>query len=602
MIRTVRASVLASVATACVLLGAPASAAPASAATPGSADKSFQRQFGEAFLDQYWKFNPSGAINTGYYKYADRLIVPDESARNAELRQLEAWSRQLRRIDPAALSPSVRADWELLDNTFASDRWSLSEWRSWQWNPAIYNVADPFALILSLDYAPLDDRLRTFSKRLQHVPAFYAAARANIENPTREHTQLAIQQNRGALGVFGDGVQEKLASSKLTQAERQLFAQRLEGARSAIQGYVAWLEALDAQLARAGATPRSFRIGRALYDRKFELDIQSGESADALHQRALAEKEKLLTRMTLLSDMLWPKYFPNAAPPTDRLDRIGRVIGKLSEQHVTRDQFVAEVRRQIPQLEQWVRDHELLALDPEKPLQVRETPEYKRGIAGASVDAPGPYDPTATTYYNVTPLDDLPPERAESFLREYNQWMLPILNIHEAVPGHYVQLVYANKSPSLIKSIFGNGAMVEGWAVYSERLMLESGFGDHKAETWLIYSKWLLRSVCNVLVDYGVHVQNMSEADVKSLLTREAFQSQEEAANKWRRAQLSSVQLTSYYSGYSAIVALREKMMREQAEAFDLKRFNEQFLSYGNAPVRVIAQLMSDGTQAPAAP
>ncbi len=598
------ASFVAPVAMACALfaLQTAAAATPGSADEAGVADKTFQRQFGASFLDTYWKLNPAGAINNGYYKYADRLIVPDERARNAELRQLETWSRQLHRIDPASLSPSLRADWELLDNTFASDRWSLTEWRSWQWNPAIYNVAEPFALILSLDYAPLDERLRTFLRRMQHVPAFYAAARANIDNPTREHTQLAIQQNRGVLGVFGNDLQQKVTGSKLTQAERELFAQRLEATRSAIQGYVAWLEALDAQLARAGTTPRSFRVGRALYDRKFELDIQSGETADALHQRALAEKEKLLTRMSLLSDMLWPKYFPNAAPPADRLEKVGRLIGKLSEQHVAREEFFAEVRRQIPQLEQWVRDHKLLDLDPEKPLQVRETPEYKRGIAGASIDAPGPYDPTATTYYNVTPLDNLPPERAESFLREYNQWMLPVLNIHEAVPGHYVQLVYANKSPSLIKSIFGNGAMVEGWAVYSERLMLESGFGDHKAETWLIYSKWLLRSVCNVLVDYGVHVQNMSESEVKDLLTREAFQSQEEAANKWRRAQLSSVQLTSYYSGYSAIVALREKLMKEQGERFDLKRFNERFLSYGNAPVRVIAQLMSAETQSPAAP
>jgi len=566
------------------------------AAPQGAADKVFQRQFGDAFFEQYWKLHPDYAIVNGYYKVADTLIVPDDGARAAELRRLDQWSKQLHRIDPGQLSPSVRADWQLLDDNFNSDRWGLTEYRAWQWNPAVYNVAEPFALILSLDYAPLDQRLRTFLKRLQHVPEYYAAARAGIQNPTREHTQLAIEQNRGALGVFGDDLQAKVASSKLTAPERELFEQRLTSARSAIQGYVGWLEALDAQLARG--TPRSFRIGRELYDRKFELNIQSGETAQSLYRRAQEEKERLLTRMALLSDMLWPKYFPNAAVPQDRLDKIGRLIGKLSEQHVARAEFFNEVRRQIPQLEQWVRDHELLDLDPSKPLQVRETPEYKRGVAGASVDAPGPYDPSALTYYNVTPLDDLTPERAESFLREYNNWMLPILNIHEAVPGHYVQLIYANKSPSLIKNIFGNGAMVEGWAVYAERMMLESGFGEHKAESWLIYSKWNLRSVCNVLVDYGVHVQNMSEQDVKKLLTREAFQSEEEVAGKWRRAQLSSVQLTSYYSGYSAIYALRERLKAAQGDRFDLKRFHEQFLSYGNAPVKIIAELM-ENEQAP---
>jgi uncharacterized protein (DUF885 family) len=248
--------------------------------------------------------------------------------------------------------------------------------------------------------------------------------------------------------------------------------------------------------------------------------------------------------------------------------------------------------RQIPVLEQWVRDHDLITLDASKPLKVRETPPYKRGIALASIDAPGPYDPGAPTYYNVDPLSELSPERAESTLREYNRWMLPVLNIHEAVPGHYVQLVYANKSPSLIKSIFGNGAMIEGWAVYTERMMLESGYGDGTAEAWLIYSKWSLRVVCNTILDYGVHVAGMSEADARDLLTRQAFQTDQEAADKWRRVTRSSVQLTSYFSGYAAILDLRERLKREQGDGFDLKRFHEQFLSYGNAPVKVIRELM----------
>lgn len=566
--------------------------------TQTAADRAFHRQFGDAFFDRVWQLDSDDAIATGYYKYADRLIVPDDRARATELAQLDQWSKQLHRIDPAALSASVRADWALLDNSFTTDRWVLTEYRSWQWNPATYNVADPFALVLSLEYAPLDARLRTFLRRLDKVPAYYAAAKRNVQKPTREHTKLAIEQNRGALGVFGDDLNEKISASRLTAAERSLFTQRVAAARAAIEGYVAWLETLDAQLAQGTIAPRSFRVGRETYEKKFDLQIQSGETAEALYQRALDEKERLLTRMSLLSEMLWPRYFPNVAAPEDRLDKIGRLIGKLSEQHVAREEFFAEISRQIPQLEQWVRDHDLLTLDPTKPLKVRETPEYKRGIAGASIDAPGPYDPSAPTYYNVTPLDDLSPERAESSLREYNRWMLPILNIHEAVPGHYVQLVYANKSPSLIKNLYGNGAMIEGWAVYAERMMLESGFGDHKAENWLIYSKWNLRSVCNVVLDYGVHVLDWSEQDVMKLLTREAFQTQQEATEKWRRVQLTSVQLTSYFSGYSAIYDLRERLKREWGDRFDLKRFHEQFLSYGNAPVKLIRELMEGETAA----
>ncbi|HUL81678.1 MAG TPA: DUF885 domain-containing protein [Gammaproteobacteria bacterium] len=557
-----------------------------------SDDAAFRREFGDAFFDRYWQLNPDFAIASGYYKYADRLIVPDEKARAAQLEQDERWLKALHKIDSAKLSPNLRADWAILDNAITADRWSLTDFRPWQWNPSNYNVADPFALLMTLEYAPLEQRLRAILARLENVPAYYAAAKQSVANPTREHTRLAIEQNRGALDVFRGELEQKVAVAQLTSAERASFARRLKAARAAIEDYVAWLEALDARLASGEVRARSFRLGRELYARKFDLEIQSGEAAEQLYARALEEKDRLLARMTTLTDLLWPKYFPNAAPPEDRSERIGRLIAKLSERHVPREQFVAAVKRQIPELEQWVRDHDLIALDPTKPLTVRETPLYKRGIAGAGIDAPGPYDPGAPTYYNVTPLDDLTPERAESWLREYNDWMLPILNIHEAVPGHYVQLVYANKSPSLIKSIFANGAMIEGWAVYTERMMLESGYGGGTAESWLIYSKWNLRSVCNTILDYGVHVLDMSEADALRLLTRDAFQSDQEAAEKWRRVTLTSVQLTSYFSGYAAIYDLRERLKRERGAAFDLKKFHEQFLSYGNAPVAVIRELM----------
>jgi hypothetical protein len=557
------------------------------------ADDTFHREFGEDFLDRYWELNPDWGVANGYYRYADRLIVPDARSRAEALDAIERWSRALRRIDPATLSPSVHADWAILDNQFGAERWALTELRAWQWNPSVYNVADPFALLLTLDYAPLDERLRTFLKRLDNVPAYYAAARDNIASPTREHTQLAIEQNRGALAVFGAELDATLANSGLSAAERRTFSARVAAARVAIEGYVAWLEALDIKLASGAEPARSFRLGRDLYAQKFAFDIQSGETAGALYERAVLERDNLLRRMSLLADLLWPKYFPNAAPPTDEGAKIGRVIERLAEQHVPRELLVAEIERQIPELERWVREHDLLELDATRPLKVRETPLYKRGIAGASIDAPGPYDPDAPTYYNVTPLDDLSAESAESWLREYNRWMLPVLNIHEAVPGHYVQLVYANKSPSLIKSIFGNGAMIEGWAVYAERMMLESGYGEHRAEAWLVYSKWNLRSVCNTILDYGVHVLGMSETEAMDLLTRQAFQTEQEARDKWKRVTRTSVQLTSYFSGYAAILDLREQLKRERGAAFDLKRFHEEFLSYGNAPVKVIRELMT---------
>jgi uncharacterized protein (DUF885 family) len=559
----------------------------------GPADTAFDRTFGPGFFDEFWSLNPGYGISVGYYKYADRLPAPDDKTRAAQLAFVDRWQRKLHTIDRGKLDPAHQADWALLDTEFESRRWELNELRAWQWNPSNYNVAEGFSALLTTEYAPLETRLRTIAKRLPAVPAYYAAAKRNVQEPTREHTQLAIEQNGGALAVL-ERVREKVVASSLSASEKAQIDERIAAAHEAVTNYVGWLTRLGPTLTPGNA--RSFRLGGELYERKFAYDIQSGGTARALYDRAVADKEQLHARMNVLADQLWPKYFPNTPVPNDRLEKIGKLIDKLSEQHVPREQFFPEVERLIPELARWVTDHKLLTLDADKPLKVRPTPVHQRGVALASIDAPGPYDPTAPTWFNVMPLEDLPAERAEGLLREYNRFMLPILNIHEAIPGHYAQLVYANKSPSRIKTIFGNGAMIEGWAVYGERMMLESGYGDDTAEMWLIYSKWILRSVCNTILDYSVHVLDLSEADTKRMLVREAFQSAEEASGKWRRLQLTSVQLTSYYAGYAGIYELREQLKRERPN-FDLKAFHEEFLSYGNAPVGVIATLMRVGIE-----
>jgi uncharacterized protein (DUF885 family) len=542
------------------------------------------------FLGALWRIDSEGAIASGKYDSAANLTIPSAATRAQQLAFANEWLQKFSRLDPRQLSNKQRTDLALVINKLNSDRWYLTTFREFEWNPASYNIAQPIDLILSTEYASKPQRLRTLLKRIANVPAYYQAAQASIVNPTHEHTQLAIAQAPGALTVLAD-LGKAMQESILTPAEKNLFAQRIANAGSAVVGYVNFLAELD-KSQQATNSARSFRIGKALYEQKFGFDIQAGSSAEQTYQKALAERERLLVRMDGLADELWTKTMGNTAKPADRTSKIGMVIDRLSGNHVAREDFVAEIRRQIPQLQDWVVKNNLLTMDPKKPLVVRETPLYQRGVAGASIDAPGPYRPQDRTYYNVTPLDSVTAEQAESSLREYNHWILQILNIHEAIPGHYAQLVYANKSPSLVKSLFGNGAMVEGWAVYGERMMLESGYGDNAPEMWLMYSKWNLRSVTNTILDYSVHVLGMSEAEAMDLLVRQAFQTRSEALEKWHRVQVSSVQLTSYFSGYSEIMELREQRKQALGSRFVLKDFHDQFLSYGSAPVRVIKELM----------
>ena len=574
-------------------VGATAAAASAASSSAGAAEMRLDRRMSTLsmqYLTALWRNDPEGGIYVGKFDHAANLTIPNADTRAKQLAFANEWLEKFGKLDPKQMSPRYRTDLALLMNKLERDRWSITSWREYEWNPSLYNVAAPLDLILNTDYAAKPQRLRTILKRLASVPAYYEAAQASITAPTREHTQLAIAQAPGTMAVLAD-LGKAAQESILTTQEKTIFAQRIANAGTALLGYMDYLDGVEKRQAANGQA-RSFRIGKELYEQKFALDIQSSSSAEQTYRKALATREELLTRMDAVSTELWPRYLAGVKMPADRFQKIGMVIDKLSSRHVARENFVAEIRRQIPQLQDWVIKHDLLTLDPSKPLEVRETPMYQRGVAGASIDAPGPYRSKDKTYYNVTPMDGLTAEQAESSLREYNEWILQILNIHEAIPGHYAQLVHANRSPSLIKSLFGNGAMVEGWAVYGERMMLESGYGDNAPEMWLMYSKWNLRSVTNTILDYSVHVNGMGQEAAIDLLTRQAFQTRQEADEKWRRVTLTSVQLTSYFSGYHQIMELRERRKQQLGERFKLKQFHDQFLSYGNAPVKMISELM----------
>jgi uncharacterized protein (DUF885 family) len=562
----------------------------APAVTPAQ-NAAFQRLCNR-FLAALWRQDPDAAIAAGKFLGAASLPVPDQAGREASRAFNKKWLQRFAKIDASRLPPNQRTDLAVLINYLNGANWYQDKFRQYEWDPSQYNVANSLDVILNTDYAPRRQRLQAITRRLEKVPAYYAAARASIHNPTHEHTQLAITQNRGGMQVLED-IAKAAGEEKLSMGEMRRLAHRLGAARAAMQDYVDWLSALDQQ--RDPVSARSFRIGKELYEGKFAADIQADVSAEQMYQRALQAKEEAHANMEKLADQLWPKYLADTPKPEGRSAKIAMMIAKLSENHVRPDQVFDTIRAQIPVLQDWIRDHNLVDLDRNKPLVVRETPPYERGVTVASIEAPGPFRPQDKTYYNVSPLDAMSTEKAESTLREYNHWVMQILSIHEGVPGHYLQLQHANKTPSVVKALFGNGATVEGWAVYGERMMLESGYGDNEPEMWLMYYKWNLRTVCNTILDYGVHVLGMSEVDAKRFLIDEAFQTQAEADGKWQRVQYTSVQLTSYFSGYSELMALREQRRRLLGDKFDLKQFHEDFLAYGSAPIKMIGQLMPQG-------
>ena len=549
-----------------------------------SLDKKFDK-YKNGFVTSLWKMNPGWASAVGYHKLDSVLVVPDAAADKAQLDFANVQLDSLKKYDIEDLSDKNKTDYHMIKNHLESVIFGIKELKSSQWNPSEYNVCGAFAEILNGKYDSLEVRLRSFNAKMNGIPAYYEAAKKNIKTPTVEHTELAIAQNIGGSSVFEADLNDALSKSKLAPAEKKEIQDKAKVSVKAIKEYAEWLKNLP------NKTPRSFRLGADLYAKKFGFDIQSGYSTDEIYKIAVDHKKDLHDKMFALADKLWSKYKGNQTKPANKLDLIKQVIDQISLKHTTPERFQSEIEKQIPELTAYVKEKDLLYIDPSKPLVVRKEPAYMAGVAGASISAPGPYDKNGNTYYNVGSMSGWTAENAESYLREYNDYILQILNIHEAIPGHYTQLVYSNQSPSIIKSILGNGAMIEGWAVYAEKMMLESGY-KNSDEMWLMYYKWNLRATCNTILDISVHTKNMYKEAALDLLIKEAFQQQAEAEGKWKRVTLSQVQLCSYFTGYTEIYNLREELKKKEGENFNLKKFHEKFLSFGSAPVKYIRELM----------
>jgi uncharacterized protein (DUF885 family) len=538
------------------------------------------------FLDELWKNNPDWATSVGYHKYDSVLLIPNAKTREQAIKFAKVQMDSLSRYEVNSLNDANKMDHRMMQNQMESLQWHNEQLKAYEWDPSSYNVISTFATILNEPYAPLTKRLRSFYQKMANIPLYYKEAEKQLKNPVAELTELAIDQHLGGVSVIETDFADSLKETNIPAAEKKLMLDRAKISADAIKGFATYLKGLK------NDKPRSFRLGKQLYEPKFKFDIQAEGTAQQTYNSAVERKKYVHREMAKLSRQLWPKYFGTQPIPKDSLEFIGKLIDTLSAKHVAPGDFQSAIEKEIPKLTAFIKSKDLLTLDPSKPLVVRKEPGYMAGVAGASISSPGPYDKEGNTYYNVGSLSGWSAEKAESYLREYNNYTLQILCIHEAIPGHYTQLVYANQSPSLIKSVLGNGAMVEGWAVFSEQEMMDAGFGDNAPEMRLMWYKWHLRSVCNTILDYSVHASNMTKEQAIKMLTKEAFQQQTEADNKWKRVSVSSVQLTSYYTGYKEINALHEEWKKKQADKYKLKQFNEKFLSYGSAPVKFIKEAM----------
>jgi Bacterial protein of unknown function (DUF885) len=538
------------------------------------------------FLPEYWNAFPGQAVQSGEMRNS-AVFIPNRDALSGQLNFAKNYLDSLKRFDPAKLNTSQAMEYKMLENQLNKIIWTHKKLKPWEWNPAYFNIGPVAGVQLKSINKTLDSKLKALKLGIQSVPEYYEAVYALIKKPTKEHIQLAILQNEGTLKLFNKSFRDSLAVSGLAPAEKEAYTETLVRAAESIEHYIAKLKTRLTEEKKF----RSFRLGKKRYYQMFDYELQSSFTPGELYEIALAEKEETITNILRLTQKMWPEYFGHRAKAVN-LDSVKALLNILSDNHSSPSSFKSDIENQLPELIQFVKGHGLLNIDVEKPLIVRTTPGYLEGISLVSISAPGPFDKFGNTYYNVNDLTKLPPEAAESWLREYNDYMLQILNIHEAIPGHYTQLVYANESPSVIKNVFGSYSTIEGWACYAERMMLEEGYGSNANELWLMYYKWYLRIITNTLIDIGIHTKNMSKEEVMILLTNEAFQEKSEAEGKWKRASLTQVQLCAYFNGLTEILQLREEIKNQKKNDFNLRKFHDAFLNQGNSPVKYIREVM----------
>src|SRR5213596_3742212 len=456
------------------------------------------------------------------------------------------------------------------------------------------SMANSLYLLVARDFTPAEKRIPSLRERMEKIPDVIAQAKANLQHPPRIHTETAIEQTQGAINLVRTELAPLLDQAPQTKKE---LAPLQDKTAAALEDYKKWLQ--SDLLARSDG---DFRLGEEKYRKKLRFALASDLPIEEIMKRAKADLEQTQTAIYETALPLYKKYFSNADPAAaglaDKRKVTAAVLSKLAEQHPSDATVVDYAKKITAEATDLVKQHDLVTV-PNVPLDVIAMPEFKRGVAIAYCDAPGPLDKTGRTFFAVAPTPkDWSKERKESFFREYNNYMIRDLTVHEAMPGHYLQLAHANefRASTLVRAIFQSGTFIEGWAVYCEQTMAEQGYGGPEVKMQQL--KMRLRAICNAILDQSIHAGNMSEKEAMDLITKEGYQQEGEAVAKWKRARLTSAQLSTYFVGATERLDLRASAQKKLGKAFDLKKYNDQVISYGSPPVKYVRELMVQGPAA----
>ena len=557
-----------------------------------NADARFDAFF-KAHLDETFRMQPLQATLLGDHRFDHLLDDISPKARAGWLahtrKQLAALPKAVKRSD---LSRDRQVDYDIFRDELVRNLWLDENTRPFEEDPRTYGgyLSDSVYSLLTQSTLPKETNVANAIARMAQIPPLVATARVTLRNPPRSVLETAVLQNRGAIGFYEQEI-FKLVGDTPQLASLQKAAGPVV---AALKQHQLFLE--NDLLPKASG---EWRLGRKKFSRKLELVLDAGLTADQVLADAEAEFTRVHRDMYVVSRQLWSRYFPKAVlPPDDAAGRrttIAQVIHAVSQEHSAPETLVQDARASVNQIKSFIREHDILRLPEPDRCQILEMPEFRRGNSLAYLESALPLDPAGPSTYAVSPPPaDWTAARVRSFLEEYNRHMLQVLTIHEAYPGHYVQLEYSNRSRSLIRRVLQSGVFIEGWAVYTEQMMLDQGYGGGADELPLRLNqlKFYLRAVINTILDHKMHCTAMSDDEALRLMMEGGFQSEGEAKLKIIRAKQSSVQLSTYFVGRMAHYRLRQQIQRELGDKFELGRYHEAVLDHGSVPMKFLPDLV----------
>lgn len=593
------AAVLSAGLAACQPQNAPAPADSTPAATAPAADPAVDKRFSELsqqWLDGWFKLNPVAATQIGKHDYDGEVDDLSAAGRQAQVDFAKKILAELDGIDTNKLSRENQIDAAILRNQVRGDIWSVETLQSYAWDPQVYTSLAGGAIynLMAREFAPMPQRLKSATARMQKIPTIYAQMRENLD-PARVpkiHAETVAKQNAGILSLIDTFIVPN--ADQLKGEDRKQLDAAVADLRKAVAEQQKWLDGTLVPNAKG-----EFRIGQTLYDEKLQFSLNSSLSRAEIKQRAEAELTRVRGEMyaiaqTVLKDKPGAPELP-ANPSADQQQKAIEAALELAyADKPARDQVVDFAKKTLADATDFTRKHDLVTV-PNDPVKIILMPEFQRGVAVAYCDSPGPLDKGLDTYYAISPIpDDWSAEQVDSFLREYNSRMIHLLSIHEAMPGHYLEGAHSVESHSTLRSVLRSGLFAEGWAVYTEDMIADAGYLDNDPLFRLVQLKFYLRTIANAILDQGVHVDNWTREQAMELMTKQAFQQEREAAGKWVRAQLTSAQLPTYFVGAQEHFDMRKAVEAKLGDKFNAKAYHDQVLSYGAPPVRFVREMMLD--------